>query len=215
MHATDRWTQLLSETPGSVVGVLSLDCSKAFDSIKHSSIITALKTAGLCESTLKLFTSYLNKREAVMKIGAEESVPIFPTRGVPQGSCLGPLLYILAGSLGGVPELSNSYVQFADDITLFTIGKDHREVSTKLEPMFVVTQRTLANHGLLFNFLKSQLMFVGTPHQLEKIPDDAIWLRAKEDITEDEYSEFYKSISKDHLEPLTSIDFLNAPSKAL
>ncbi len=34
-----------------------------------------------------------------------------------------------------------------------------------------------------------------------------IWLRAKEDITEDEYSEFYKSISKDHLEPLTYTHF--------
>ncbi len=62
MPVTDRWSDLLDNNPGSVVGVLSLDYSKVFDSIKYSSIPSALKSTGVSHDTMKMFGSYLSKR---------------------------------------------------------------------------------------------------------------------------------------------------------
>ncbi len=70
-------------------------------------------------------------------------------------------------------DLRDSYIQFADDITLFCVGPCYSDVLTKLKVKFLATQNTLGRRGLVFNFLKCQFMFVGTPQQLKKIPADA------------------------------------------
>ena len=81
---------------GESVILVLLDISAAFDTVNHETLLSRLATRyGLCGSVHKWFTSYLTNRSQFVDINGT-----FPTRrhhgvGVPQGSVLGPLLYLL------------------------------------------------------------------------------------------------------------------------
>lgn len=75
-----------------LVATISLDLSKAFDSLPHSLLLTKLKAYGLNHHTCHLLKDYLQDREQRVKIGDTYSPWLRVKRGVPQGSTLGPLL---------------------------------------------------------------------------------------------------------------------------
>ena len=72
-----------------------LDLSKAFDTIDHTILLHKLKYYGLEYSTLRLFESYLKNRKQYTEIEESKSEILPLTIGVPQGSILGPLLFII------------------------------------------------------------------------------------------------------------------------
>ena len=72
-----------------------LDLSKAFDTIDHTILLHKLKYYGLEQSTLRLFESYLKNRKQYTEIEESKSEILPLTIGVPQGSILGPLLFII------------------------------------------------------------------------------------------------------------------------
>ena len=72
-----------------------LDLSKAFDTIDHTILLHKLKYYGLEDSTLRLFESYLKNRKQYTEIEESKSEILPLTIGVPQGSILGPLLFII------------------------------------------------------------------------------------------------------------------------
>ena len=72
-----------------------MDLSKAFDTLNHDILIYKLKAYGLSETALKVMQSYLTNRKQYVEIDNTQSTKNDITVCVPQGSILGPLLFII------------------------------------------------------------------------------------------------------------------------
>ena len=85
---------------GNICGVLFLDLRKAFDSVDHEILLIKLEDIGLGDSYVKLIDNYLSDRVQVTKVAHSMSTKASLTCGVPQGSILGPLLFIIYTIVG-------------------------------------------------------------------------------------------------------------------
>ena len=113
--------QLLSDMDkDQVSGLVFVDYKKAFDFIDHDIVLSKLEAYGVTSKELMLLASYLKGTRSSVAIGGVQSEYRLITHGVPQGSVLGPLLFIIF-----VNDLPNSVSQstvdiYADDTTLST-----------------------------------------------------------------------------------------------
>ena len=105
---------------GNIVFSLFLDFRKAFDCVNHEILLSKLNTCGVPGITLDWFRSYLTNREQYVSINNVDSHPRVIQCGVPQGSILGPLLFLIL--INDITKCSNQfkYILYADDSTLST-----------------------------------------------------------------------------------------------
>ena len=130
LKSTNKW--LLNIDKGLINGVLFLDLRKAFDTVDHKILIDKLKFYGITGNTLNWFISYLDKRYQTCKVNNVRSSRKLIECGVPQGSNLGPLLFLLY-----VNDLPNCIDQaetsmFADDTNISTSAGSVEKLETQL-----------------------------------------------------------------------------------
>ena len=97
-----------------------MDLSKAFDTLDHNILIKKLQYYGVIGTPLNWFQSYLTDRTQYVEVNNESSSLQTILTGVPQGSILGPLLFLIY--MNDIPNASNlfTFILYADDTTLFS-----------------------------------------------------------------------------------------------
>ena len=94
LSVTDHFNRILDAKSPKYITHLSLDVRKAFDSVHHDLLLHKLSNLFyLSEPAVRLFRSYLSSRHQCMKVGSAVSQLLPISKGVPQGSVLGPLLF--------------------------------------------------------------------------------------------------------------------------
>ena len=136
--------------PSLEVRGIFLDLSKAFDKVWHQGLLFKLESFGIRGKLLNLLKDYLsNKFQRVLLNGQESSwLPI--KAGVPQGSILGPLLFLIY--INDLPDGLNSIAKlFADDTSLFSIVQDPNESAKYLNLDLSVISQWAYQWKMLFN----------------------------------------------------------------
>ena len=127
----DTWLSTLNR--GKQIGLLVVDSCKAFDLVDQNILIKKLKLYK-CSSVALRFKSYLRNRKQFVEINGTKSNPINIKSGVPQGSILGPLLFIICINDISLREISDINL-FADDAVESVEDKTKDDIIKKVTRM--------------------------------------------------------------------------------
>lgn len=150
---------------GKITGALFLDLKKAFDTVNHSLLIQKLHTYGVTGNALQWFTSYLSGRTQSVNINSTLSDFKEIDIGIPQGSILGPLLFIVY--VNSLPDCINcKCVMYADDTTLLFSASDPNTLQCQMNNNMLKIAQWFENNQLTLNIKKTKFMIFGTAHSL-------------------------------------------------
>jgi len=140
-HSTDTCLSYLNDKvlqgfdQGKITGMILIDLQKAFDTINHKVLLDKLVYMGFSDDAILWFKSYLSNRSFIVNVENEYSDPGELNCGVPQGSILGPLLFLLY--VNDMPQaIRCDLLLYADDSLLFFTHKNIDFINDQLNRDF-------------------------------------------------------------------------------
>lgn len=144
---TDIYHSVLDSKSPRYIAQLSLDVRKAFDTVNHAHLLQKLKNEYNFDlMAYGLVESYLSDRNQCMRVGTMISSPRAITKGVPQGSILGPLLFNLV--VNQMLEEHNDTYSYADDTLLYACAPTQSQAVKQAADRFIVLQKWYLENGL-------------------------------------------------------------------
>jgi len=157
LEAMDYITYHISQ--GTPVDIFYADFAKAFDKVPHKKLIAKLRSYGINEETVNWIQSFLTNREQRVVLGKESSNWTRVTSGVPQGSVLGPLLFIIyINDLA--KEIENKVELYADDSKLIRTVVNEEDKESLQKDIDEIAKWSYEN-GLPLNLNKCHIMHLG------------------------------------------------------
>lgn len=148
----------LNHRNGLRTAAVFLDLSRAFETVDHSILLNKLHRYGVRGVPHKWFLSYLDGRSQCVSVNGAvcESLPV--SVGVPQGSILGPSLFLV--HINDLPEAVTygEVILFADDTTILVSAKEEDELFYKVERVLSEISHWLSSNNLRINIDKSSLL---------------------------------------------------------
>ena len=159
LATTHNWLSILEG--GGEIGAVFFDLRKAFDSIPHEALLDKLKVTGLSNPILAWITDYLTCREQKVVVNGKESQHTPVLSGVPQGSVLGPLLFLIyIDDLAQLPLLDGGQVVlYADDLLLFRPIQSQEDYHHLQDDIVMIEDWVYSNY-LTLNPTKCKYMVV-------------------------------------------------------
>ena len=153
------------------VQAIYLDISKAFDSVNHSLLLNKLTQYGINANLINLFRNYLNNRQVIVKFEDGLSQPFIMTSGIPQGSNLSTLLFLIYINDIKISIIYSNFLLFIDDLKLFTELTNSNSLSLLQRDLSRIVQWSHKN-DLDFNLSKCMAMLFAksnpvTDYQIE------------------------------------------------
>jgi len=157
LETLESWTRILDEGLG--IDVIYLDYRKAFDTVPHKRLIDKLRGSGINGSLLRWIDQFLLDRKMRVQVNGSLSDWFKVFSGVPQGSVLGPLLFLVY--VQDLPQwVTNSIMMFADDTKLWariSTLEDGQSLQRDLQQLAEWSKKWL----LAFNPAKCKVMHIG------------------------------------------------------
>ena len=173
-HMLDIWLQHLDK--GKLTSALFLDLSAGFDVVNHDILLRKMKEYNFTSETISWFSSYLLDRSQCVQIESSFSPSLPVPWGVPQGSILGPLLFLLF--LNELPDIvkddhaeeteaseipnENDVIIYADDNTPITADKDPLRLQEKIQDEANIVTGWFSKNDMICSSDKTKLLIIGT-----------------------------------------------------
>ena len=156
---------------GLIIGMILIDLQKAFDAIDHDILLQKLYAIGFSKHSVNWFRSYLINRTFLVNLGNAFSQPACVSSGVPQGSILGPLLFLIYINDMSQAVKCNLFL-YADDTCLVCQHKDEiNEIEKQLHKDFESICDWFDDNKLSIHFAddKTKSILFATKFKLKKV----------------------------------------------
>ena len=169
IHLTDYIKDNMAQ--GYYTGMVLIDVQKAFDTVDHGILCEKLRTMGV--GSVDWFRSYLTERRQLTDVNGTHSKWGDISCGVPQGSILGPLLYLCYVNDIRI-SVTCKMLLYADDSVLLVRGKDPDEISSLLGTNLQSCNNWLIDNRLSMHLGKTECILFGPKSKLKKVENFSV-----------------------------------------
>ena len=162
------------------MGLVFIDLKKAFDTVNHDILCQKLEYYGIQQQQqLAWFKSYLSNRKQFTRVNGVDSTVEEINVGVPQGSCLGPLLFLIY--INDLPQAvqKSSMSMYADDTSLCHQSSDIAQLNKAINSDLAQVEKWLKGNKLSLNVMKTHSMLISTKPKHKTLENQGESLKLK------------------------------------
>ena len=154
---------------GNFTSIAFIDLNKAFDSVNHDILLKKIYLYGIKDKEFCWFRSYLTHRKQCCKVGGKISTYEAITCGVPKGSCLGPLLFLVYINDLHLSLNHSEVNMYADDTSISFSSNSIPDINQKVNSDLLCLKIWMESKKLSLNVTKTQTILIGGRKKLKDI----------------------------------------------